>query len=161
MWNFCLKLWFFLELLIARDLQNMCIEFSTPQTQHMCHSSHFNAFFPVKINKMWNYLSETVIFQEPLYHRDLKSVVLNLALPQTLNTAPLKQFQCIVPSQNEQNVKFWLCPELPLTKNWKTINLHREKVFTKTCKSAHIGFLGMPIAMHYVTTLCDKYFLSY
>ena len=37
-------------------------------------------------------------------------------------------------------VKFWLFPELPLTKNWKNVNLHREKVFAKACKSAHIGF---------------------
>ena len=34
----------------------------------------------------------------------------------TLNPkyAPLKQFQCIFPSQNQQNVKFWLSPEIPL-----------------------------------------------
>ena len=95
------------NLLIAQGpAKHVAIEFSIPQTQNMCHSSNFNAFFPVKSNKMWNYLPETVIFQEPLYHRDLKSVVLNVALPQTLNTAPLKPFQCIFPCQNQQNVKF-------------------------------------------------------
>ena len=31
--------------------------------------------------------------------------------------APLKQFRCIFCSQNQQNVKFWLFPELPLIKN--------------------------------------------
>ena len=54
--------------------------------------------------------------------------------------APLKPFWCIFPSQNQQNLRFWLFPELPLTKNWKNIKLHREKVFAKACKSAHIGF---------------------
>ena len=39
-----------------------------------------------------------------------------------------------------KNVKFWPFPELPLTKNWKNINSHRERMFTKTCKSARIGF---------------------
>ena len=33
--------------------------------------------------------------------------------------APLKPFWCLFPSQNQDNVKFWLFPELPLTKKLK------------------------------------------
>ena len=42
----------------------------------------------------------------------------------------------------------------------KNVNLYREKVFEKAWKSAHIGFLGMPITVHYVRTLCEKYFVE-
>ena len=83
------------------------------QTLNMCHSSHFSAFFPVKINKMLHKF---------------------LAL-------------CLTPPD----------------KKWKKtfINLNREKVFWKGLKICTYRFWGMPTAMHYVRTLCDKYFLSY
>ena len=68
----------------------------------------------------------------------------------TLKAMPL-------PSQTLWIFGFSWTPPWQKTEN-KPINLHREKVFTKTCKSAHIGFW---VLMHYVTTLCDKYFLSY
>ena len=65
------------------------------------------------------------------------------------------------PSQNQQNVKFWLFPELHLTKNWKNINLHMGKSVCKGLQISTYRFLNMPIAMHYIRTLCDEYFLSY
>ena len=43
----------------------------------------------------------------------------------------------------------------------KTHQFEQGKVLEKAWKSAHIGFLAMPIAMHYVRALCDKYFLTY
>ena len=72
-----------------RDMKTCGIGFGMPQTLNTHHSSNFNALFPVKINKMWN-------------------------------------FGCFLNS--------------PWQKTEKNINLHREKVFTKACKSAHIGF---------------------
>ena len=75
--------------------------------------------------------------------------------------APFKKFQCILPSQNQQNVKFWLFPELPLTKNWK--KPHQFAQGKSVCKGLKIyayRFLGMLIAMHYVRNLCDKYFFE-
>ena len=78
-----------------------------------------------------------------------------------LKYAPLKPFQCIFPSQNQQNVKFSLFPELPLTKNWKQHQFSQGKSFHKDLQICTYRFLGMPITMHFVTTVCDKYFLSY
>ena len=48
----------------------------------------------------------------------------------------------------------------PPNKTWKLVNLNRQKVF-KRLANLHIWFLGIPITMHYVITLCDKCFLSY
>ena len=84
-----LKLWFFMNHLSWR-LPTSVIGFSMPWTLNMHHSSNFDAFFLVQINKMWN-------------------------------------FGCFLNSP---------CPE----KNWKIVNYHREKVFAKACKCAHIGF---------------------
>ena len=90
MWNFCLKLWFFRNCLSCRDRKTCSIGFGMPPTLNMHHSSNFDAFFPVKINKMW-------------------------------------KFGCFLNS--------------PWQKNWKeNVNLHREKVFAKACKCAHVGF---------------------
>ena len=49
--KFCLKLWFS-GTTYCRDLKTCGIGFCMIGTLSMCHSSHFNAFFPVKINKM-------------------------------------------------------------------------------------------------------------
>ena len=78
----------------------------------------------------------------------------------------LKPFWYIFPSQNQQNVKFlavcWTPPWEKMNLK-KDINLNREKVFEKAWTlSAHIGFWCIfAITMHYVITLCDKYFWSY
>ena len=45
---------FFWNCLLHR-LKTCGIRFGICQTLHMCYSSHFNAFFPVEINKMWNF----------------------------------------------------------------------------------------------------------
>ena len=51
--------------------------------------------------------------------------------------------------------------ELSMTKKWKkNINLYRDKVL-KGLNISTYRFLGVLIAMKYVRTLCDKYFLSY
>ena len=101
----------FQEPLIVETQNLHAIGFGMPQTLNMCHSSHFNAFFPVKINKMMN---------------------------------------C------------WLFAELPLTKNEKMHQFEQGKSVLKRLENqCTYRFLGIPIAMHYVRTLCDKYFLSY
>ena len=54
----------------------------------------------------------------------------------------------------------WTPPNIKTEK--KNINLHREKVFTKgfqICTCRVFGYADQ--VMHYVRTLCDKYFLSY
>ena len=47
------------------------------------------------------------------------------------------------------------------SKNEKQIQLEQGKSVPKCLQICTCRFLGMPIAMHYVRTLCDKYFLSY
>ena len=54
------KMWFLPEIVIFQEplsqrLEICSIRFSMPQTLNMWHSSHFDAFFPVKSNKMWNF----------------------------------------------------------------------------------------------------------
>ena len=78
----------------------------------------FQCIFPVKINKMLKFLPEIVIFLELLIAetQNLWHWIQHALNPKYV---PLKPFQCIFLSQNQQNVKFWLFPELPLTKNEK------------------------------------------
>ena len=45
----------FQELLIAETLKTCGIGFGMPWNLNTCHSSHLDAFFPVKINKKWNF----------------------------------------------------------------------------------------------------------
>ena len=130
----------------------------------MCHSSHFDAFFPVKINKMWNFCLKLWFFKNHL-SRDSKPAPLDLAWTQTLNIGvPLaSHFKAFSPVKSTKWVKFLaLCLNSPWQKMKKNINLNREKVFWKGLKGlCTYRFLGMPPAMHYVRTLYDKYFLSY
>ena len=68
------------------------------------------------LNPIFFYVSpKIVIFHEPLIVETCNKCHW---IQHALNPkyAPLKPFQCIFPSQNQHNVKFWLFPELPLTK---------------------------------------------
>ena len=51
---------------------------------------------------------------------------------------------------------FLNCPWQKMKKN--PVNMHREKVFGKPWISIHICFPVCKSTMHYVRTLCDKYF---
>ena len=75
--------------------------------------------------------------------------------------APLKLFQCIFPSQNQQNVKFMAVCWTPPDKKIKKCQFEWGKSVQKGLKICTYWFMGVSIAMHYVRTLCDKYFLSY
>ena len=126
------------------------------QTLNMHHSSNFDAFLPVKNPQNVKLLPEIVIFQELLIAEtwNLQHWNQRVLNPKYM---PLKPFQCIFPSQNNKMWNFGCFLNSPWQKTEKLQFAQRKSV----CKSAHIGFLGMPIAMHYVRTLCDKYFLSY
>ena len=79
----------------------------------------FHPIFMV-LNPIFCYVSpKIVIFHEPLIvetHNKCHWIWHALNPKYT----PLKPFQSIFPSQNQQNVKFWLFPKLPLTKTEKT-----------------------------------------
>ena len=108
-----------------------------PQTLNACHSSHFDAFFPVKINKMWNFCLKFWFFQEPLI-----IVTWNLChwIWYTLNPkyVPLKPFQCIFPTQNQQNVKFLAVYWTPPDKKWKKMSIWTWKKCLKRLEILHI-----------------------
>ena len=99
--------------------------------------------------KAWNsahigfwvcYLSPKIwIFQEPLIVKtwNLHHLIWHTSNPKNI---PLKPFQCIFPSQNQQNVKFLAVCFTPFDKKMKKVNLYRGKVYKKAWKSAHIGF---------------------
>ena len=108
MWNIYLKFWFLRNCLLQR-FEICAIGFGMPQTLNVHHSSHFDAFFQSKINKMWN---------------------------------------------------LWLFARHTLTK-MKNMSICTGKSVWKGLKICMYRFLGMPITMHYVRTLCDEYFLSY
>ena len=133
-----------------------------PWTLNMCHSSNFNAFFTVKINKMWNFCLKLWFFRNGLSQR-LETCSIGFGMPQTLNKCTTKShFDAFCPVKINKMWNFGCFLNSPKHKNWKkNINLHREKVFTKASKCAHVGFWVCPSTMHYVRALCDKYFLSY
>ena len=83
------------------------------------HSSHFDKFFPVKINKMWNFCLKLWFFMNHLLYR-LKTCTIGFGTPQTLNMCHSSHFRCFFPSQNQQNDEiFGSLLEHPLTKNEK------------------------------------------
>ena len=99
-----LKLWFFMNLLLKGPTTS-AIGFSIPQTQNMCHSSNFNAFFPVKINKMWNICLKMWFFRNHFRQR-LEIYGIGCGMPQTLNMHHSSHFNALFPVKNQQNVKF-------------------------------------------------------
>ena len=76
-----------------------------PWTLNVHHLSHFNAFFPVQINKMWNFCLKLWFFRN---HLSLETWILCHWIWHASNHKymPLKPFWCIYSSQNQQNVKF-------------------------------------------------------
>ena len=64
------------------------------------------------------------------------------------------------PSQKQQNVKFLAVSLILLDKNEKH-QFEQGKSVWKGLNICTYRSLGMPIAMHYVRTVCDKYILSY
>ena len=106
------------------------------------------------------FLPDIVIFLGTTYHRDMKPAVLDLACLRhyicatqaiSIHFFPVKINKC----------EFFTVSWTPPDKNWKQHQLSQGKSFHKDLQICTYRFLGMPIAMHFVTTLCDKYFLSY
>ena len=62
----------------VRDLQHIGIQHLPWRLANMHHQAGFNAYFAVKINKMWNFCLKLWFFRNH-YHRDLKSAALDSA----------------------------------------------------------------------------------
>ena len=65
------------------------------------------------------------------------------------------------PSHNQQNVKYGYFLNSPWKKKLKKCQFAQGKSVCKGLQICTYRFLDIPITMHYVRTLCDKYFLSY
>ena len=115
-----------------------------PQTLNMHHSSNFDAFFPVKINKMWNFCLKLWFFRNlelittQAETQNLWHCIWHASNPKY---TPLKQFRCIFPSQNQQNVKFGCFLNSPWQKTEKKCQFAQGKSVHKGLQiCAHIGF---------------------
>ena len=64
-------------------------------------------------------------------------------------------------SQNQQNVKFMPVYWTPPNTKWKKTSIWTGKKCSKRLENLHRQVFRMPITMHYIRTLCDKYFFSY
>ena len=131
-----------------------------PQTLNTCHWSNLNAFFPVKINKMWNFCLKLWFFRNHLSQKP-ETCDIGFSMPWTLNMHHSSHFDAFCPVKINKMWNFGCFPEFPLTKNCKKYQFAWGKHVCKCLQICTYRFLGMPIAMHYVRTLCDKYFLSY
>ena len=130
-----------------------------PWTLKTCHSSHFDGFSQSKSTKC-EISPEILVFPEPVTVETQKYChwIWHASNPKY---APFKPFQCIFPTQNQQNGKFLAVYWTPPDKKWKKHQFVQGKSVWKGLKICTYRFLGMLITMHYVRTLCDKYFLSY
>ena len=111
-YNVSPKIAIFHELLIVETCNKCHWIWHASNPKYACHLSNFDAFFPVKINKMWN-------------------------------------FGCFLNSPWQKTEK----------KPHQFAQM--KKCLQRLANLCTYRFLGMLIAMHYVRTLCDKYFLSY
>ena len=114
--------------------------------------------FPSQNQQNVKFLPKILIFQEPL---NIETRNLHHLIWHALNHkyTQLKPFECIFPSQNQQNVKILAIYWTPTDKKWKKKSLWTGKKCSKRLENiCTYKFLGISITMHYIKTLCDKYF---
>ena len=149
-----LKLWFFMNHLSWR-LPTSAIGFSMPWTLNMQHSSNFDAFFPVQINKMWNFCLKLWFFRNCLL-QGLETCGIGFGMPWTLNMQHSSHFDAFSQSKSTKCEILAVSLTLPPHKNLKNCQFAQGKGVCKGLQICTYRFLCMPIAMYYVRTLCDK-----
>ena len=120
----------------------------------------FQCIFPVKINKMWNFCLKLWFFRNCLSQR-LETCLIGFGMPETLNMCHSSHFDAFFPVKINKMWNFGYFLNSTWQKTEKNINLHMGKSVCKGLQIPTYRFLNMPIVMHYIRTLCDKYFLSY
>ena len=108
-------------------------------TLNIPQSSNFDAFFPVKINKMWNFCLKLWFFRNCLLQR-LKTCGIGFGMPWTLDTCHSSHLDAFFQVKINKKWNFGCFLNSPWQKMKNKFNLNREKVFQKACKSAHVGF---------------------
>ena len=110
-----------------------------PQTLNIHHSSNFDAFFPVKINKMCNFCLNLWFFRNCLSQR-LETCGIGFSMPWTLNIHHSSHFDAFFPVKINKVWNFGCFLNSPWQKTEKSSICTGKKVFAKACKSALIGF---------------------
>ena len=90
----------------------------------------------------------------------LKTCAIGFGMPQTLNMHHSSNFNALFPVKINKMWNLavsWTPPDNKL----KNHQFAQGKSVHKDLQICTYKVLGMPIAMHYVTTLCDMYFLNY
>ena len=130
-----------------------------PQTLNMHHSSNFNTFSQSKSTKCEIFAWYCDFFRNHLSQRH-ETCSIGFGMPQTLHMCYSSHFNPFFPVKINK-CEFFTVSWTPPDKNWKQDQFSQGKSFHKDLQICTYRFLGMPIAMHFVTTLCDKYFLNY
>ena len=132
------KIVIFHELLIV-ETRNKCHWIQHALNPKYAPLKQFWCIFAVKINKMWNFYLKLWFFRNHLSQR-FEICNIGFSMPQTLNMWHSSHFDAFFPVKSNKMWNFGCFLNSPLQKTEKNINLHREKVFAKACKSAHTGF---------------------
>ena len=127
------------------ETQTSATGFGMPSTLNLCHSRNFNAFFPVKINKMWNFCLKLRFFRNH-FSQILITCSIGFCMPWTLNMHHSSHFDTFFPVKINKIWNFGCFLNSP-NKQWKNINLDKKSV-QKGLQICICRFLGMPIAMH-------------
>ena len=150
------KIVIFHELLIV-ETRNKCHWIWHALNPKYVPLKQFQCIFPVKINKMWNFCLKLWFFRNHLSQRiDICSI--RFSMPQILNIWHSSNFDAFFSVKINKMWNFGCFLNSPWQKTEKNVNLHREKVICKGLQICTYRFLGMLIIMHYVRTLCNKYF---
>ena len=86
---------------------------------------------------------------------------IGFGMPQTLNMHHSRNFNPFFPVKINKMWYFGCFLNSPWQQTEKKTSICTRKSVCKGLQICTYRILGMPIAMHYVTTLCDKYFLNY
>ena len=86
------QLWIFMNHILQRLCKTCSIGFDMPWTLNMYHSSHFDAFFPVNINKIWHF-----------------GCLLNSPWQKTEKNVNLPREKVFAKASKSVHIGFWVC----------------------------------------------------
>ena len=130
------KIMIFQEPLITETCNICSIGFSMPWTLNMHHSSNFNVFFPVKINKMWNFCLKLWFFRNHLSQR-LEICSIGFSMPQTLNMEHSSHFDAFFPVKSNKMWNFGCFLNSPWQKTEK-MSIYTGKKHLQGLANLHI-----------------------
>ena len=112
----------------------------------MHYLSHFDAFFPLKINKLWKFCHLLL---------RLETCSIGFSMSWTLYMHYSSHFDAFLQLKINKIWNFGCFLNSFLTKH-ENLSIWTGKNASKRLANLPIWFLGIPIIMHYVRTLCDE-----